>query len=128
MTAARTVKSGLTADERAVLIISNAAVPNTDPNVDEVGFHLQGAEHLHVYAEFGGAVTAASVTPWYWSDIAEQWYEGVQISFTAAPGGRFSLVAVQGENRVFFVADSVTGAGTLKLWACYSFSEPGRDG
>lgn len=101
---------------------------SANPLVTENGMHLQGAEYLHIYADLGGTLSSVDVSPWFWSDAAEQWFQGAQITFSFAADARFALVETQGENRVYFVVDDVVGAGTFKLWAGYSFTDPGRDG
>jgi len=122
MTTVRTLKRGDTVDERVLL---EASAVSPDPTANDAGINLQGAGYLHLYADFGGGITAATITPWYFSTIAGDWFEGDPINLTAA--SKFALVEVQGEERLFLVLDALTGAGTLKVWGGYSYDSPGRD-
>ena len=122
-----TVRSVITADDaadRIVLSVNDADDPSPDPGVTELGRGIYGADFLHIYVDLGGA-TSASITPWYYSEIAEQWFEGTQIVFT--PGtGLFALVETRGEAKVFFVVDVIAGTGDVDIYAGYSFVEPSK--
>lgn len=107
------------AANRAILSGVHGAIPTADPAATEKGYALHAADNLHVYAEMTGGITALSVTPWFWSDIAGQWFEGAQINFTAT--SKMAHVAAKQEQKVFFVVDAVTGTGTWALWAGYSY-------
>lgn len=123
MTVARSVRDGDTADDRVVLTADHTDVPTADPVAADLGWNLQGGDWMHVYAELPGTMTGLDVTPWYYSTAAGQWFRGSPLSFGQAD--KIQLVEVRGEEKVFLVADGVTGTGTLKLWAGYS--HVGRD-
>lgn len=124
-TAARSLKAGATAADRAIIyqrLQSAGAMAAPTPST-VFGLNLQGADWLHVDVAFGGGMTAASVTPWYWSDAGSEWVAGDQLTFTASgPNAQTARVEVRGKNRVWFVVDSMTGAGvtTFTLWAGYA--------
>ena len=119
MTVIRSVKPGDTLAER--VIIETTAAPTPDPTASDLGLFLNGADFIHVYTDglASGAITAATVTPWYFSDVAGRWYEGDPLNFTVTD--QFGLCVIRGEDRVFFVVDSITGAGTLKIYAGYNY-------
>lgn len=117
------LKTGSSVAERVILQATDAQDPTADPTVVTQGHNLQNADFVHIYAELGGTITAAQVTPWYWSNSAGQWFEGDPISFSATT--KFALEEVRSEDRLFLVIDSITGTGTLRLWADYSYE--GRD-
>lgn len=125
MSNVRTLKQGDTVDKRVISEVATADAPTADPLVTNKGFNFQGATFLHLYAEFTGSTTAATVTPWYFSTIAGQWFEGDAIAFTAS--SLLALVQVEGEDRVFFVVDSITGVGTVKIWGGYNYSHQGSE-
>ena len=126
MSAIRSIKPGDTLADRVILEVTDAEDPTPDPSATENGYHLNGADFLHVYTDgiSAGTITAATVTPWYYSKVAEKWFEGDPLNFTVSD--QFALCITRGEEKVFFVVDSITGAGTLKLYAGYNHDH-GRD-
>lgn len=126
MTTVKSVQAELSGDpsKMKLMEIATGDIPTADPVADDKGWALQGAEYLHIYVEFD-TTTAVDITPWYYSSISGQWHEGTQISFSSS--STFALVRVSGEERVFFVMDSFTGAGVVHLWAGYSHVVPGRE-
>lgn len=120
MSIATTLQPGPDSDARRV-IANQSSTPAPTSGVE--GHHFQGGQFLHVYVEFLGGATQALITPWYWSEIAQQWFAGNQLTFTAAPDVRFALVQAQGEHRVYLRLDSVTG-GTINAWAAFSDDSP----
>jgi hypothetical protein len=115
MTIVRTLKHGSTVTDRRLNTWS--AAPSADPVATDEGHHLQGADFLHLYVDLGAA-TAATITPWYYSEIAGKWFEGDPIVFNAA--NQFALVQTSGEEKVFMVLDAITGAGPVQVWGGYS--------
>lgn len=124
MSKVRSVRDGVDANARRV--VAGATAATAAPAATENGYSLQGAKWLHVYARLNSGATAVAVTPWYWSSIAGAWFEGVQISLSAATV-LFATVETRGEERVFIQVDSVTGGGNVDVWAGYSHDEPGRE-
>lgn len=123
MSLVRTLRSGDTPDGRTVL--SSSVAPTPAPTIADSGFHLQGADFLHAYSDLGGS-GSARIVPWYFSSIAQGWFEGDPIDFTPAIG--FALVEVRGEERVFFRMNTKGGSGTVRIWAGYSFENRGPGG
>jgi hypothetical protein len=123
MSTVTTLKAGDTAADRRLIAAAAAVTP--DPTLATDGWSMQGGNYLHLYTELTAPATAAAITPWYYSEIAGQWFEGNQLTFTAADA--FALIQVEGEARAFIVVDSLTGAGTVDVWGGWSWSYPGGD-
>lgn len=120
MTFVNTLKDGATSDARRIIV---GATSNAAPIATDEGFNVQGAQFLHIYVQFNAGATSCQITPWYWSDIAVQWFAGEALTFTSAPEVRLALVQVQGEHRVYLRLDSVAG-GNIHAWAGWSDDTP----
>lgn len=122
MSTVRSLKVGNAASDRRVSTTAVGAVPTTAPvpGTPRQGLNLNGGDFLHIYAAFSGGANAATVTPWYYSSIAGLWFKGDSIAFTATQ--LFALIEVRGEEQVYFTVD-VLNAGTIDLWAGYSFED-----
>ena len=118
MSTARTLRSGPEVEDRKII---DSLAENDDPSADNDGYSFQGAQFLHIWVELESGATDCDVTPWYWSDIAGQWYEGDQLNFDQTT--LFALIQVQGESRVYLRLDAVTG-GTVSVWGGYSDEQP----
>ena len=122
MTIVRTLKEGVKVADRIILEIDDASTPSPDPILADKGFQVsgsRGATFLHVYVKFTGTVTAATVTPWFFSTIAGEWFEGNLLSFNLTT--KIAIVQTEGEEVPFFVIDSISGAGNVQIWAGYSW-------
>lgn len=117
MSIPQSLRAGSTVDKRLIFEIDTA--PSADPTPSDLGWSISGADWLHVYFELTGGANVASVTPWYWSSIAGQWFEGDTLSITSSD--KFGLLEIRGEEKVFFVVDSIGGPGGVKCWAAISF-------
>jgi hypothetical protein len=120
MTGVLSLKPGATAVARAVVDEPHTAVPTADPTLPSEGESLADVNFLHVYAEFPASITALVVTPWYFSSIMDQWFEGNQLAFDVTT--KIALIQIEREDRVFFVLDSATGTGQIRIWGGKSFS------
>lgn len=122
MSVVRTLKEGPKLNDRRIIDVNTGALPTADPSSPTEGFkvrHSEGATFLHLYAEFSVPITV-TVTVWYFSSIANQWFEGDQVAFGAT--SKLALVQTEGEEKYFFVVDSATGStGQFQLWAGYSW-------
>lgn len=119
MTMVRSLKDGKTATERRLEhVVNTDTFPTSTPTLADQGVHLRGADFLHIYAVMTG-ITGATVTPYYWSDIAGVWFADDAIALTSTV--LLALVEVRGETRLKLVINSVTGTGSLDLWAGYSY-------
>jgi hypothetical protein len=123
MTKVRSLKNGPNANARRLLEAVTGA--NSDPTATTPGINMQGGQFLHLYAVFNGGSTQIQVTPWWYSEIAEQWFPGNTETLT--PAAPMVLIQAQGEHRVYLRVNSVTG-GNVDVWGGYSFDEPGREG
>lgn len=121
MTVLQSAKPGATAAERA--IITAAAAPSADPGATENGYNIQGADHLHLYVEFGASATACTVTPWFWNKITEKWHEDAANIQSFSLTQKRRQIDVFGEEKLFLVLDTLTGAGSVTIWAGYSYSD-----
>jgi len=120
MTKPSSVRSGETPDKR--LILETTSAPTPDPTNADKGWSVDGSDYIHFYFELTGDATAATVTPWYWSEIAGQWFESNQLSVTST--NKFGTEEIRGVgNKVFLVVDSltVTVSGGIKCWAATVF-------
>lgn len=106
------------------VVLSVAAAPTPDPAADENGFSLNGGDFLHLYCNLDGA-TDLTVTPWYFNEFMGFWVEDAanQVTFTATQS-RF-LLETRGEQKVFLVADSMTGSPTTDalVYGGYSYTD-----
>ena len=115
MSGVLSLQSGTNRLERAVVDVPHTAVATADPTLPTDGDSLADANFLHIYAEFPATVTALGVTPWFFSSIANQWFEGNQLALNATT--KIALVQIEREDRVAIVLDSVTGTGQIRIWA-----------
>lgn len=118
MSKIRSIRQGATANDRRV--VAGATATTTAPTAPfnaRLGDSLDGADYMSVYAVFGGSMTAAQVRPYFWNSIHEQWMPGSALAFDVATLALIATIQTQGEERVLFVIEGVTGAGTLDLWA-----------
>lgn len=115
----KSLQPGSTAASRRVLKDVTVALAPA-PAATAEGFHFQGGDWMHVYIAYKTGATAATVVPWYFSEIAELWFQGDAIAFTATD--KMAVVEVKGEHKLFFQVTSITGGGgTIDLWAGFSF-------
>lgn len=120
MTTVRSAKPGATAAARALIETSSA--PSADPGATEHGYNIQGADFLHLYADLGSA-TGATVTPWYWNAITEKWHEDAANQKVFSATQKRHKIDTHGEEKVFLVLDAIAGAGTVTIWAGYSYGD-----
>ena len=110
------VREGRTSLDRRVIMAASAAVLPPDLNAGpRFGFPLNGADYMTVYARLNGGASGASVIPYFWNEITELWLPDQVLSFTTTT--LLQRVLVQKETRVAFEVTTVSGGGTLDLWA-----------
>jgi len=121
----RNPRDDATKAERAVVRSLTGPSPSPSSPADpREGYHLQGADFMHVYVDLDGA-TGMSVTPWFYNDSTQIWHEDTSLTmvFTGSQT-RFNL-EVRGEERVFFAIDTLTGTPVTAalVFAGYSFEQ-----
>ena len=117
MSLAKTLRSGDTAAKRKLVETTTAT---NAPAATDAGWGTDGADWIHIYAGFTGTVTQANVTPWYYSEIAEQWFANDPVVFTATT--KFALTELRGGGeKLYLQVTAITGTGTVSLWAGRSY-------
>lgn len=109
----RSLRAGKTPAE--CLLLDESAANSTPPGPNDRGWPIGDNERVHVYIETTGTVTACTITPYYWSAVAQQWFAETPISFGA--NARFAQLNSGGEDIVIFRLTAVTGVGRVRLWA-----------
>lgn len=118
MSKIRSIRQGDSAANRRVVAGATATTTPPAPTASSrQGDSLNGADYMSVYAQFGGSMTAAQVRPYFWNSVHERWLPGSALAFDSATLALIATIQTQGEERVQFVVESVTGSGTLDLWA-----------
>lgn len=117
MSLAKSLRPGGSADKRTLLVTTTT---NSAPDSSNSGWATDGADWIHIYAEFPVGVTQVTITPWYYSEIAEQWFANDPVVFTATT--KFALTELRGGGeKLYLQVTSITGAGTVSLWAGRSY-------
>lgn len=117
MSRAKSLRAGDTADKRKILSTSSATAA---PTSSDAGWATDGADWVHIYAKFPAGVTQVNVTPWVWSEVAEDWFAGDPIIFNA--NNKSSLTENRGHgDRLYVQVTSISGVGTVEIWASRSY-------
>lgn len=120
MTTPLSIRRHADVDHRVVLTGLAQDGVTAVPTADDVGHNLQGGDRLHIYSELEATVTGLAVQLWYFSSIADQWFEGPLVQLSAINNKRV-VIDSHGEERLFVQTAAANGTGEYKLWAGYSF-------
>jgi hypothetical protein len=112
------VRDGVDANARRVVEAAAGTVAAPAAGAGpRIGFALDGADYMSIWARFNGSMTQAVVRPYYWNRIHELWVPGQSITFDTSTLSLIAIIQVQGEHKVTFAIEGVTGAGSVDLWA-----------
>ena len=117
MSKAYPLRPGDTAEDRKLV---ETTVTTAAPTASDNGWATDGSDWIHIYMKFPAGVTECRVIPWYYSEIAEDWYASDEHVFNATT--KFSMCEHRGSgDHVYFQVTAITGAGTVEIWAARAF-------